>query len=80
VFDDDALMPHVAQYAANIATYSAPRSLAAMKAQIWTAIDDDYTTAFAAADKEQDIASASADFREAFASYREQRVPKFGGR
>jgi enoyl-CoA hydratase/carnithine racemase len=80
VLDDDALMPHVAQYAANIATYSAPRSLAAMKAQIWTAIDDDYTTAFAAADKEQDIASASEDFREAFSSYREQRVPKFSGR
>ena len=40
----------------NIAAFSAPRALAAMKAQIWTAMDDDYTTAFAAADKEQDIA------------------------
>ena len=80
VLDDDALMPHVTEYARNIATFSAPRALAAMKAQVWTAIDDDYTTAFAAADKEQDIASASADFREAFASYREKRAPVFTGR
>ena len=79
VLDDEALMPHVIEYARNIATFSAPRALAAMKAQVWTALDEDYTTAFAAADKEQDIASASADFREAFASYREKRVPKFSG-
>jgi enoyl-CoA hydratase/carnithine racemase len=80
VLDDDALMPFVIEYARNIATFSAPRALAAMKAQVWTALDEDYTTAFAAADKEQDIASASADFREAFASYREKRVPRFTGR
>jgi len=80
VFDDEALMPNVIEYARNIATFSAPRALAAMKAQVWTALDEDYSTAFAAADKEQDIASASADFREAFASYREKRVPKFSGK
>ena len=80
VLDDAALMPHVIDYARNIAAFSAPRALAAMKAQVWTALDEDYTTAFAAADKEQDIASASADFREAFASYREKRVPRFTGR
>ena len=80
VFDDEALMPHVIDYARNIATFCAPRALAAMKAQVWTALDEDYTTAFAAADKEQDIASASADFREAFASYREKRAPVFTGR
>ncbi len=79
VLDDEALMPHVGDYARNIATYSAPRALAAIKAQIWTAIDDDYDTGFAAADHEQHIAAASADFREAFASYREKRAPKFSG-
>ena len=52
VFDDEALLPHVQEYARNIATFSAPRSLAAMKAQVWTALDEDYSTAFAAADKE----------------------------
>ena len=80
VFDDEALLPYVTDYARNIATYCAPRALAAMKAQVWTALDEDYTTAFAAADKEQDIAAASADFREAFASYREKRAPVFTGR
>ncbi len=80
VLDDDALMPHVAEYAANIAAYSAPRAMAAMKAQIWTAIDDDYTTAFAYADHEQELATGTEDFREAFASYREKRTPVFRGK
>lgn len=80
VLDDDALMAHVMEYARNIAAYSAPRSLAAMKAQVWTAIDEDYSTAFAAADLEQDKATGTEDFREAFASYREKRLPAFKGR
>ncbi|KAB7643705.1 enoyl-CoA hydratase-related protein [Polymorphobacter fuscus] len=80
VLDDAALMPHVMAYARDIATYSAPRALAAMKAQVWTALDEDYATAFAAADREQDIAVTTADFREAFASYREKRAPDFSGR
>jgi len=80
VLDDAALMPHVTEYARNIAEFSAPRALAAIKAQIWTALDDDYDTGFAAADHEQDIASASADFREAFTSYLEKRTPRFTGR
>jgi enoyl-CoA hydratase/carnithine racemase len=79
VFDDDALLPHVMDYARNIATFSAPRSLAAMKAQVWTALDEDYSTAFAAADREQDLATQTADFREAFASYREKRAPRYTG-
>ncbi len=42
VFDDDALMPHVLGYARAVAANSAPRALAAMKAQIWTAAEDSY--------------------------------------
>lgn len=80
VLDDAALLPHVLDYAKNIAAFSAPRSLAAMKAQVWTALDDDYSTAFAAADREQDQATATDDFREAFASYREKRTPRYTGR
>ncbi|MFZ4688371.1 MAG: enoyl-CoA hydratase-related protein [Polymorphobacter sp.] len=79
VLDDDALMPHVTEYARNIADFSAPRALAAMKAQIWTAADDNYDTAFAYADTEQELATATNDFREAFGSYREKRAPKFTG-
>jgi enoyl-CoA hydratase/carnithine racemase len=80
MFDDDALLPHVMDYARNIATFSAPRSLAAMKAQVWTALDEDYSTGFAAADKEQHLATQTQDFREAFASYREKRPPRYTGR
>jgi len=80
VLDDDALMPHVIDYARNIAEFSAPRALAAMKAQIWTAIDDSYDIGFAAADHEQELATGTADFREAFGSYRDKRKPDFTGR
>jgi enoyl-CoA hydratase/carnithine racemase len=80
VLDDDALPPHVKDYARDIATYSAPRSLAAMKAQVWTALDEDYSTAFAAADLEQDKATQTQDFREAFTSYREKRAPRYKGK
>jgi enoyl-CoA hydratase/carnithine racemase len=80
VLDDDALMPHVTEYARNIAAFSAPRALAAMKSQIWTAMDDSYDIGFAYADHEQDLATGTEDFREAFASYREKRTPDFKGR
>jgi enoyl-CoA hydratase/carnithine racemase len=80
VFEDEALLRQVQEYARTIATYSAPRSLAAMKAQVWTALDEDYTTAFAAADKEQHLATGTDDFHEAFASYREKRAPRYTGR
>ncbi|MEY2883905.1 MAG: putative enoyl-CoA hydratase echA8 [Pseudomonadota bacterium] len=80
VLEDEALLPHVMDYARNIAAYSAPRALAAMKAQIWTAMDDSYDVGFAYADKEQDLATGTADFREAFTSYREKRAPNFTGR
>ena len=80
VYDDDAMLGQVMEYARNIAAYSAPRALAAMKAQVWTALDEDYSTGFAAADHEQDLATKTDDFREAFASYREKRAPNFSGR
>ncbi len=79
VFDDDQLMPHVVAYARNIAANSAPRALAAMKAQIWTAADDHYDQGFAAADKEQALCTQTEDFREGIGSYREKREPKFTG-
>ena len=80
VLDDDALMEHALEYARNLAANSAPRALAAMKAQIWTAIDDCYDDAFAASDHEQDIADKTEDFREGVTSLLEKRTPDFQGR
>ncbi len=79
VLDDDALMDHALEYARNLAQNSAPRSLAAMKAQIWTAVDDCYDEAFAASDHEQGIADKTDDFREGVTSLIEKRSPNFSG-
>ncbi|MBO6696942.1 MAG: enoyl-CoA hydratase/isomerase family protein [Maricaulis sp.] len=79
VLDDDALMAHALEYARDLAVNSAPRSLAAMKAQIWTAIDDYYDSAFAESDREQDIADKTEDFREGVKSLIEKRTPDFRG-
>jgi enoyl-CoA hydratase/carnithine racemase len=80
VLDDGEVLAHAKAYAANIAANAAPRALAAMKAQIWTAADTTYAEAFAAADLEQDRCTKTEDFREGFMSYREKRPPKFQGR
>jgi enoyl-CoA hydratase/carnithine racemase len=50
-----------------------------MKAQIWSAMDDGYDDAFAAADQEQDLAVRTEDFREGVMSLLEKRSPAFRG-
>ncbi len=79
VMADEALMAHVTAYARQIAAHSAPRALAAMKAQVWSALDDPYDVGFADADHEQDLCTRTEDFREGIASYREKRPPNFRG-
>jgi len=79
VLDDAELMTHTMAYARQIAANAAPRALAAMKAQIWTSLDDSYDVGFAAADREQDRCTQTADFREGLESYKAKRPPSFKG-
>lgn len=80
VVEDDRLMTHVDVYARAIAANAAPRALAAMKAQIWTAADNGYDAAFAAADLEQGRCTQTEDFKEGVGSYLAKRPPVFTGR
>eukprot|EP01042_Synura_sphagnicola_P012242 gene12242-15579_t len=63
VLPDEALLAHATAYARQIAANAAPRALAAMKAQVWSAIDDPYDKGFADADHEQDLCTQTEDFQ-----------------
>ncbi|WP_207005705.1 enoyl-CoA hydratase/isomerase family protein [Trinickia mobilis] len=76
---DDALLAHAMAYARQLAEHSAPRSLAAMKAQIWMALDESYDDAYLKADDEQARCMRTQDFKEGFTSYMEKRAPSFTG-
>lgn len=80
VHDDAALLPLVTRYARNLAANSAPRSLAAMKAQIWMSQDESYDQAYLQSDEEQAHCMRTRDFKEGFASYMQKRPPAFTGR
>ncbi|WP_207004509.1 enoyl-CoA hydratase-related protein [Trinickia mobilis] len=79
VHDDDVLLAHTMAYAHQLAEHSAPRSLAAMKAQIWMALDESYDDAYLKADEEQARCMRTLDYKEGFTSYMEKRPPSFTG-
>lgn len=80
VHDAAALLPLATRYARNLAANSAPRSLAAMKAQIWMAIHESYDAAYLKDDEEQLNCMRTADCREGLKSHMEKRSPAFVGR
>jgi enoyl-CoA hydratase/carnithine racemase len=80
VFEADSFFENVLEYAHNIATNSAPRSLAVMKAQIWGYETMTYDDALRNTEYEISVNTASEDFKEAVSSYMRKEAPQFTGR
>lgn len=75
-----ALMPHVQELAAFLATQVSPRSVAVMKRQVRAAYFQSYTESLAEADAEMAASFTTFDFREGVASFVERRAPAFQGK
>lgn len=80
VYDDAVVLSMAQQYARNLVEHAAPRSLAAIKAQVWMALGESYDAAYLKSDEEQLHCMRSADFREGLTSYMDKRPPAFVGR
>jgi enoyl-CoA hydratase/carnithine racemase len=69
---------HAAAYASELAERSSPRSMAAIKRQVWGDLDRSYRAAMAGSDALTDrFNSANADFVEGMLSFVERRLPRF---
>ncbi|MFT7647434.1 MAG: enoyl-CoA hydratase/carnithine racemase [Candidatus Poriferisodalaceae bacterium] len=78
VYAPDELVAATVEYAAELGRYSAPWSMAQMKRQVWSQLDQDRT---AALDETNEIMRESLrrpDFKEGVASFVERRDPNFG--
>jgi enoyl-CoA hydratase/carnithine racemase len=79
-FPAESLMDQTMAYARTLADTVSPRSMAVMKAQLWSSPFQDFNTAIAMADAEMQKSFATEDFREGVAHYVEKRAPRFTGR
>jgi len=79
VFNQEAFMDSVQEYAGHLADTVSPRSMAVMKAQLYKALQQDFNSALSTADAEMEKSFHSADFKEGVAHFVEKRAPKFPG-
>jgi enoyl-CoA hydratase/carnithine racemase len=80
VVQHDDLLPHVHDYARELAAKSSPRSTRIMKRQLYTNQFVDLGASIREADAEMVACFGTEDFREGVASFVEHRPPRFTGR
>ena len=64
-------------YAAELARFSSPRAMAAVRYQVYADLDDDFETSWARTLGIMQRMNADADFAEGIASFTERRDPEF---
>lgn len=79
VFPDETLLTEVMDYAQGLITTVSPRSMAVMKAQVWSSLLQDYNQALAVTAVEIGKSLVSADFREGIQHFVKKRPPRFSG-
>ena len=77
VFEDEDLLPRVIEYAAELATWSSPAAMGAIKRQVYDDLDRDLDSSREQAVDLMVSLSRGPDFAEGVASYLERRKPIF---
>jgi enoyl-CoA hydratase/carnithine racemase len=77
VCDPETVLAEAQAYAADLAANCSPRSMAAVRAQVYGDLSRDYDEALARSVAAMQAFTADADFAEGVASFAERRPPKF---
>jgi enoyl-CoA hydratase/carnithine racemase len=80
VFPHATFFADVLAYTKRLTHEVSPRSLAVMKAQLWTSLSQSMEVSLDIADREMAKSFGSADFKEGVAHFVEKRPPRFSGR
>jgi enoyl-CoA hydratase/carnithine racemase len=75
--DADAVLRDAHAYAAELARFSSPQAMAAVRYQVYADLGDDFDTAWTRTQRVMRRMNASPDFAEGIASFTERRDPAF---